>query len=54
MVRRFSSKRMVTTNQIIASRFIARGTLVEVSPVLFFSQDEYEAHGELDLPLMTL
>lgn len=41
---------MVTTGQIIASRFIPRSTLVEVSPVLFFSLDEYEAHGELDLP----
>ncbi|SJL07375.1 uncharacterized protein ARMOST_10722 [Armillaria ostoyae] len=30
---------------IYASRFIAKRTLVEISPILLFSKEEYESHG---------
>ncbi len=31
---------------ITASRFIPRNTPIEISPVLLFSKDEYERHGD--------
>ncbi|KAF8320630.1 uncharacterized protein EI90DRAFT_3001764 [Cantharellus anzutake] len=35
-----------TGRGVYASRHIPKGTLIEVSPVLLFSQQEYEAYGK--------
>ena len=36
---------MLTRNELKAERFIPRGTVIEISPVLLFEQEEYEKHG---------
>lgn len=44
-----------TLNGIVsAERFIPRGTVVEISPVLLFEKDEYENHGAITKGCITL
>jgi len=38
-----------THKPILASQDISRGTAVEISPVILFSREEYEAHGRFTI-----
>jgi len=36
----------MVTDFFLASRYIPKKTIVEISPVLFFTKQEYEEHGK--------